>query len=212
MKHWGRDILFTRRSLIAGAAGLLVAQAASARTIATPRQTAGPFYPFIKPLDADADLTLLKGSPGPAKGEVIEVTGRIFALNGAPLEGAVVEIWQADSNGRYDHILDFGSGTRDENFQGYGAVRADDAGGYLFRTIRPKFYDTGIGQRTPHIHFRVTAEAAGELVTQMYFPGEQLNGQDFVLQGLESDAARAAVTARAEESTVPRYGFDLVLG
>jgi len=211
MKHWGKDILFTRRGLIAGAAGLLVAKAAGASTIATPRQTAGPFYPFIKPMDADADLTLLKGASGPAKGEVIEVTGRIFALNGTPLEGAVVEIWQADSNGRYDHIFDFGSGTRDENFQGYGAARADDAGSYLFRTIRPKAYDTGLGQRTPHIHFRVTSEPAGELVTQMYFPGEGLNGQDFILQGLESDAARDAVTARAEEGAVPRFGFDLVL-
>ena len=212
MKHWGRDILLSRRGLIAGAAGLLVARAASARTIATPRQTAGPFYPFIKPMDADADLTLLKGASGPAKGEVIEVTGRILALNGTPLEGAVVEIWQADSNGRYDHILDFGSGTRDENFQGYGAVRTDDAGSYLFRTIRPNAYSTGIGQRTPHIHFRVTAKKAGELVTQMYFPGEQLNSQDFVLQALESDAARAAVTARAQEGAVPRFAFDLVLG
>jgi len=211
MKHWGRDILLTRRGLIAGAAGLLVAQAANARTIATPRQTSGPFYPLIKPLDADADLTLLKGATGPAKGEAIEITGKISALNGSPLEGAVVEIWQADANGRYDHFLDFGSG-RDENFQGYGAVRADSSGAYRFRTIRPRFYSTGIGVRTPHVHFRVVAEPQGELVTQMYFPGEELNEKDVLLKGLESDAARAAVTARAETGDVPRYAFDLVLG
>ena len=211
MKHWGREILLTRRGLIAGAAGLLVAHAAKARTIATPRQTSGPFYPLIKPLDADADLTLLKGATGPAKGEAIEITGKVLQLNGAPLNGAVVEIWQADANGRYDHILDFGSG-RDENFQGYGAVKAGSDGAYRFRTIRPRYYDTGFGVRTPHIHFRIVTASGDELVTQMYFPGEELNAKDFLLKGLESDAAREAVTARAEAGEIPRYAFDLVLG
>lgn len=212
MKHWGPDIMMSRRGLIAGAAGLLVARAADAALMVTPRQTAGPFYPRVKPLDSDADLTMIKNANGPAKGEVIEVVGRVLSVKGEPMGGAVVELWQADSRGRYNHPLDRMAGSpRDTNFQGYGAVRVAADGGYRFRTVRPRFYDTGVGLRTPHIHFRVVAQETRALVTQMYFPGEAMNADDFIYRSLASDAARAAVTARHQVAEVPRFAFDMVL-
>ena len=209
MRQWSKDVCLTRRGLIAGAAGLLVAHAARADLLRTPRQTAGPFYPRTKPLDSDADLTLLKGAAGPAKGETIEVVGRVLSLKGHPLDGITVEIWQADSFGRYNHPFDRG-GQRDPNFQGFGAVRTGSDGAYRFRTIRPRHYGAGAGVRTPHIHYRVHG-GGRELVTQMYFPGEAMNARDFLYLDLPSDVARDAVTARHEQGTVPRYLFDLVI-
>jgi protocatechuate 3,4-dioxygenase beta subunit len=212
MNHWGRDVLLTRRGIIAGAAGLLVATAGYANILPTPRQTMGPFYPRRKPSDSDTDLTQINGHTGKAQGQVIEVSGRVLSLKGKPLSGAVVEIWQADSNGRYHHPFDTNSEKRDENFQGYGAVKLGADGLYRFRTIRPRYYDTGAGVRTPHIHFRVINGQGAELVTQMYFPGEKLNGQDFILQSLPSDNARTAVTARQSAGDAHHFQFDLVVG
>ncbi len=201
----------SRRGFIAGGAGLIAASAARANLAATPLQTSGPFYPLFKPIDADADLTLLKGAPGPANGEVIDVSGRVLSVKGHAIPGAIVEIWQADSGGRYNHPLDIGGVKWDENFQGFGAVRTGADGAYRFRTIKPRFYDTGFGVRTPHIHFYVNIEDGGDLTTQMYFPGEALNENDFVRLRLPSVAEREAVTASKEPGDVPRFIFDVVM-
>lgn len=207
MRHWGRDILLDRRRLIACAAGLLVACPVLAALPLTPPQTAGPFYPRIKPKDSDADLSVNSRQGGRASGDVIDITGRILSARGGPIENAVVEIWQADAGGQY-----LNQRNAEAAFQGYGAVNAGRSGSYRFRTIRPGAYGSGSFQRTPHIHFRVVTEAGQELVTQMYFPGQALNETDVVLVGLGDDAARAAATARTVPGQSPaKYEFDLVL-
>ena len=78
MKHWARDVLFTRRGLIAGAAGLIVARTVRAGLAPTPPQSAGPFYPRVKPADQDADLTRIGDTNDVASGKIIEVSGRLF--------------------------------------------------------------------------------------------------------------------------------------
>jgi len=205
------DILIPRRSLLAAPALLVGLAPLSAREAATPRQTRGPYYPVSRPTDSDMDLTLVAGRPRRAEGDVIEVTGRVLGLRSGPLAGATVEIWQADAAGRYHHPRD-PSGGADPNFQGFGAVRSDGAGRWMFRTIRPRFYGSGAWARTPHIHFRVLAAGGGELVTQMYFPGEAMNARDGLYRSLASDAARAALTARPDQGLMPRFVFDIVLG
>ena len=203
--------MFTRRAFIGGAAGLLMAKAAAAQIAATPGQTSGPFYPRRFPSDSDADLTIMRGG-GRAMGDVLEVTGRILSAQGQSLEGAVVEIWQADAFGRYDHPLDQGLPSRDRNFQGYGRVQVGADGAYRFRTIKPRHYDMGDGNfRTPHIHYKVRVKDGRELVTQLYFPGEALNETDFLYQGLPDDTARNALTARPVKGELPRFVFDMVL-
>lgn len=213
MRHWGTDVMVTRRGLIVCAAGLVVAKSALADLTITPAQTAGPFYPRFKPDDSDMDLTRVQGAPGAALGEVIEVQGRILSLKGHALRDAVVEIWQADTRGRYRHPGDrsfFSS--PDPNFQGYGAVRTGSDGAYRFRTVKPAAYRAGQLQRTPHIHFRVVDDRNRELVTQMYFPGEPLNAQDMVYSRLSGNLTRDAATARRGPGGDPvRYEFDLVL-
>lgn len=201
----------SRRSLVAAPALLLVVRPALAQGHPTPSQTRGPYYPVAKPADSDLDLTQVAGRPRRAEGEVIEVTGRVLSAQAGPLAGAVVEIWQADHQGRYHHPRE-SAGMADPNFQGFGAVRTAAGGAYLFRTIRPRFYGSGGLMRTPHIHFRVAAAGRPELVTQMYFPGETMNARDALFRALPGEAARDALTARRDAADLPRFRFDIVLG
>ncbi len=213
MRHWGQDVLLTRRGLIVCAAGLIVAKASYANLTPTPAQTAGPFYPQVKPADTDSDLTRIGNGQDVASGEIVEVSGRVLSVKGHALPDANVEVWQADTNGRYVDAKDNARGTvRDRHFQGYGMVKTRAEGRYRFRTVRPASYDTGIIRRTPHIHFRVLHASLGELVTQMYFPGEPLNGQDILYRRLTNNLARNAATAKLHPGgEVPHYTFDLVL-
>lgn len=158
----------------------LFAQEERART---EDQVLGPFYPVIRPLDRDADLTHLRGRRASAKGQIIHLMGRVVNPQGKPLAGIKVEIWQANVHGRYVHINDSNPAPLDPNFQGYGVQVSDAAGQFRFKTIKPGAYSTGIEDwtRPPHIHFSVTGRHEA-LVTQMYFPGEVLNDKDRLLQ------------------------------
>lgn len=199
----------SRRCIVAAPA-LLLAVAPSLAEVQTPSQMRGPYYPVTKPSDSDLDLTHVAGRPRRAEGEVIEVTGRVMSARSGPLPGAIVEIWQADHQGRYHHPRE-SAGMADPNFQGFGAVRSGSDGAYLFRTIRPRYYGSGGMMRTPHIHFRVVAAGRPELVTQMYFPGETMNARDALFRSLPGEAARDALTARPEAADLPRFRFDILL-
>src|SRR5690348_9632987 len=69
----------------------------------TPQQTPGPFYPLSLPADSDNDLVQVAGHNGTAKGTITYDNGRVLDLNGRPLSGMQVEIWQCDTNGRYHY-------------------------------------------------------------------------------------------------------------
>lgn len=148
--------------------------AALAALMPTPRQSEGPFYPDILPADMDNDLVRIEGMAREAGGEILRLTGRVLHIDGRPLEGAVVEIWQCDETGRYIHTRDGGPGGNDRYFQGIGRAAVDADGRYAFRTIRPVAY-TG---RTPHIHATVIAANGRQLTTQVYVAGEATNARD----------------------------------
>jgi protocatechuate 3,4-dioxygenase beta subunit len=186
---------------LTGLANLAFAQ--EARRVFTPPLTLGPFYPMVKPLDQDADLTaVLAGKRTRAQGKVIHLMGRVLNLKGEPVSGAKVEIWQADTHGRYSHLSDPNPAPLDPNFQGYGVQTTDAQGRYRFKTIKPGGYPgfvPGIGMRTPHIHFDVSGKI-DRLVTQMFFPDEPLNEQDVILQSLKGPG-KEAVFAKPMPST-----------
>jgi len=147
--------------------------------LTTPATVAGPFYPLLsKPVDRDADLTVISGRKDRAKGQVIHVVGRVLNLKGDPVKGLQVEIWQANAAGRYDHPADPNPAPLDPNFQGYGVIVTDAEGRYRFKTIKPAGYPlTQNSYRAPHIHFELTGRLDRH-ITQMWFPGEPLNSQD----------------------------------
>jgi protocatechuate 3,4-dioxygenase beta subunit len=120
-------------TLALGATSLLLpvparAQSQAPSRVITPAQTAGPYYPESFPADFDEDLVRLRGLDARAAGTVTHIRGRVLSLDGRPIAGAQVEIWQCDANGRYLHPRDRGAKPRDTAFQGYSRTLAEPTG------------------------------------------------------------------------------------
>ena len=199
-----------RPRLIVPAVVLVLAASAWAASLApTPEQTTGPFYPSVLPEDRDADLIVIRGHERQAQGTVLHLTGRVMDTSGTPVADALVEIWQADSYGRYLLPKDSAPGRRDPDFQGYGQVRTDAAGAYKFRTIRPVPYES----RPPHIHFQVMHPSFRPLVTQMYVVGEpgRENPAYFGGRGVRDALSVALRPADGAETGALAARFDIVL-
>ena len=148
----------------------------------TPKQPSGPFYPTKGQGEKDVDLTLLKGHSDRAAGQIIHVRGQVLNEQCNPVAGALVEVWQANKWGRYHHEADPNPAPVDPNFQGWGQAVTDEKGQYGFKTIFPGSYPAESDwTRPPHIHFRVARRGYYELVTQMYFEGQELNNRDRLL-------------------------------
>jgi protocatechuate 3,4-dioxygenase beta subunit len=210
-------VRFERRKLLIGAGATLIAPPLSMPAFATdlvvtPGQTEGPYYPASLPADMDTDLVRVKGQVAHALGKVTHISGRVLDKHGQAVRGALVEIWQCDAQGIYNHPGDPGLKRRDAAFQGYGRSEADAAGRYAFRTIKPVAY---VG-RTPHIHFKVHAPGVGRLTTQMYVAGEPQNARDGLLNSIRDRRARESVIVRLEPADTVEPGalsgtFDIVL-
>ncbi len=182
----------SRRKLVLAAtlglpAVLLLAHA-QMRTplLRTPAQSEGPFYPVADPADSDFDL-LRNGNLSYSKGKPCWLEGSVLDLEGRPVRGAVVEIWQCDEGGNYHHPGN--RGEADRAFQGFGRVTVDNQGRYRFRTIRPSVY----AGRTPHIHVKVKLDRRELLTTQFYVADEPGNNSDFLWRRMGSEQ-RAALT------------------
>ena len=207
----------TRRHAILGMAALTALPwtawsvlAAESRLLEpTPSDAEGPFYPVDIPEDSDNDLLRVMGREGPAPGRLTYLHGRVMDREGQRIDGARVEIWQCDHGGVYHHPGD--PGTPDVSFQGFGAMVTDREGGYHFRTMRPVPY-TG---RTPHIHFRVTAEGFERLTTQLYVAEErERNREDFLYQRHGGAAERVTTSFQPAGAAAGRAlaaRFDIVL-
>lgn len=215
-----------RRLLAAGIVTFVGAVASHLRAFAapaecapaTPGQTEGPFYPEGHVADEDMDLTLVKGRSGRAAGEVVQVRGRVLDEQCKPVAGALVEVWQANRWGRYDHERDADNPRPlDPNFQGRARIVTGADGRFAFKTIKPGGYPAdGSGWvRPPHIHYKVSRRGFHELTTQMYFRGEVLNQPDRIRASLtpeEREAVTVEFRAVAEIEKGARLGqFDITL-
>jgi protocatechuate 3,4-dioxygenase beta subunit len=191
--------MLTASAALAGAAfagGMSPAFAEAARR-PTSEQVLGPFFPITLPVDQDADLTVINGKSGRALGQIVYVSGRVTNVRGEPVANAELEIWQANSVGRYSHPGDQGSPPLDPNFEGYAKIRTGADGNYSFKTIKPAAYPAGAGwTRPPHIHFDIKGRAS-RLVTQMYFAGEALNEKDKLFLSASTEG-RKSLLARYE--------------
>lgn len=185
------------------ALGALKATNAFAAPIVTAESPMGPFYPTGYAGEDDFDLTMLKGRPARALGDVIEVSGRVLDRFGNPVRGAKIELWQANANGRYAHSNDTSAGALDPNFQGFARLETGASGEWRIKTIRPNLY----GRRTRHIHFDVTGRAH-RLISQMYFPEDaEKNATDGLFKNLGNNAATSLARLEAPDS----YRWDIVL-
>ena len=209
----------SRRRLLgstAAAAGMALAPGLARALEPTFFLEMGPFFPIEKPLDQDADLTIIKGHSDRAQGDILHLMGRVLNKQGEPVAGARIELWQANKFGRYNHPSDPNPAPLDPNFQGSAVQVTDAEGRFRFKTVKPGPYPTGNPNvwRPPHIHFDVSGRA-DRLVTQMFFPGEPMNEVDFVYQAIrrnkQGSICRLAPPAAGMESDSRIAYWDIVL-
>ena len=187
------------------------------RIPATVTETSGPrFSPERFP--PMADLSVTNGHQ--AQGERIIVRGRVVDENDRPVPHTMIEIWQANAAGRYDHPGDQHDAPMDPYFHGGGRVFSDADGWYQFVTIKPGAYpwrNHHNAWRPNHIHYSLFGTGfAQRVITQMYFPGDPLLTLDPVYLAVPDQAARERLIARFDlDITAPEwalgYRFDFVL-
>ena len=170
--------------------------------IPTGEATIGPFFP-PRYVDAGAnDLTLREGRA--ARGERIEIFGRVVQADGAALENLLVEIWQADSDGIYRHPADPRHAQADPDFLGWGRAATDRDGIYRFRTIRPGAPEG----RAPHINVMVMFSGLMRILkTTLYFEGGK-NDADPVFCAVDFQRRNLLIAAKQRPD---QYRFDIRL-
>ncbi len=169
----------------------------------TPSQTVGPFFGFALPWP-DGPYVVPADTPG-----AIVLTGRVLDGDGAPVTDALVETWQADSDGRFAHPDD-PRGPASGGFRGFGRCPTDGEGRYRIVTLKPGRVPGPDGAaQAPHIDVSVFARGLLQrLVTRVYFPDEaEANAADPVLARVDPDR-RHTLVARQEEGG---YRFDIRL-
>ena len=148
--------------------------------IPTASQTVGPFFNFG--LTTNHAFGIM--APDGAEGEHITLIFRVIDGDGLPTPGdSMIELWQADSHGRYQHPVDPCSTAADKNFSGFGRLETDANGVCVFETVRPGRISSSDGSaHAPHINVTLFARGLGKpLRTRVYFAGEVANADDPVL-------------------------------
>jgi protocatechuate 3,4-dioxygenase beta subunit len=181
-------------------------------------ETTGPLFGHEAVGPNDHDLT--RQHAGEPIGERIIVTGRVLDEDGRPVRRTLIEMWQANSAGRYQHRKDQHDAPLDPNFTGCGRTLTDDEGRYRFISIKPGAYpwrNHPNAWRPAHLHFSLFGPAiVTRLVTQMFFPGDPLLPFDPIFNSVPDEKARYRMVAAFDwDTTVPEqalgYRFDIVL-
>ena len=149
----------------------------------TASQTVGPFFHDCLMRD-DASCDIL--STDATEGTRIRVQGRVIDGDGAGVPDAVLEIWQANHHGRYNHPADRRDLPLDPSFTGYGRIATQADGTFRFTTIKPgRVPAPGGGLQAPHINVTIfTRGLLKHLTSRIYFPGDPANAEDAVLQSV----------------------------
>jgi protocatechuate 3,4-dioxygenase beta subunit len=169
-QNLGRRKILMMSAVLAGPGVVFspVPAAAEAALQRTPGQFLGPFFPLSE-MPQTSDLTRVSGRSSRAEGQVLNVMGRVLNLAGEPVRNAKVEVWQANTYGRYTHPSDPNPAPLDPNFEGSAVLNTDSEGRYRFKTIKPGAYPAAPDRMRPaHIHFQVSGRQ-DRIVTQMYF-------------------------------------------
>ncbi len=178
----------------------------------TPSQTIGPFFHGL--LREGLNVLVTAETEGPQ----IRIEGHVHDGDGAPIDDAMVEIWQANANGRYRHPADQRTAPLDPAFTGFGRSGTDAAGLFWFETIKPgsvPFDTRNSGARNvqaPHVNVIVSARGLlDHLLTRLYFDDEAANDQDPVLQLVPEERRQTLLARRTETGGRISYRFDIVL-
>ena len=178
----------------------------------TPSQTVGPYFSYaLAAKQYGYEHTALAGdqlADDLVPGERIRIVGRVIDGGGEPVNDALVEIWQADSQGRYAHPAD-GRGSN-SGFQGFGrfGTGTDPQNRFLFHTIKPGPVD---GEQAPHISVVIFMRGLlSHAYTRLYFSDEaERNARDPVLQAVPEERRHTLIARREETDAATLYHFDI---
>lgn len=172
----------------------------------TPSQTVGPFF----------HPGLLRGNENVlvndlVSGQRIRIVGTVFDGEGKPIPDALLEIWQADARGLFNHPADPNCDSADKNFRGFGRANTVNGGRFEFKTIKPGPTPGREGQsQAPYIDIRIFMR--GMLIhaySRLYFSDENANQIDPVLNSIEPERRGTLIARREDAGDLPTYRFDI---
>ncbi len=177
--------------------------------VITPSQTVGPFFSFcLAPRDrlgiASARLVTID-----AVGPRITILGCVLDGRGAPVPDALIEVWQADGEGRYSG---FHRAREAVSFTGFGRATCDDAGCFTIETVKPgSVVDVDDRSYAPHIAVGVFGKGINRrLYTRIYFDDERANERDPLLTSI-AEERRSTLIARVSRTSPHSYEFTIRL-
>ena len=175
--------------------------------VPTPSQTVGPFFA----IELTTDEHCVQCVAGPqAQGKRVWIKFRVLDGDGVPVNDAMLEIWQADTNGRYNHPDDVQPKKLDPGWMGFGRIATGDDGSCELETIRPGLVAQGAAQ-APHLTLAVFARGMlKQLYTRVYFAGDAVNEEDPILR-LVPPARRETLLARPDPARPGYWSFDIRL-
>jgi len=183
---------------------------------ATTWQTVGPFFKIGLAWLYREDL-----APAGVAGQRIEIAGQVFDGEGKTVPDAVLELWQANAQGKYAHPEDEQDKPLDSKFSGFGRIATDDQGRFRFTTIKPgqvpapeqagNTAATWAPLQAPHINVSIcTRGLLRRLTTRIYFPDETANATDFALQQIDP-SRRSTLIAKRSANSSSKFEWDIAL-
>lgn len=174
----------------------------------TPSQTVGPFFHLGCTENASCGTLVTDAT----KGERIRLTCRVLDGDGVPIPDAMLEVWQANAEGRYNHPEDTQQKALDPAFRGFGRLASDANGICVFETIKPGRMPGNDGtMQSPHVNVSVFARGVlKRLPTRIYFAGDPANAEDPILDLVPADR-RATLLARNAADSPGDWRFEIRL-
>lgn len=173
----------------------------------TPAQTAGPF--FHLGCTTSHSISCIAGPD--AKGQRVRLICRVLDGEGIPLDDAMIEIWQADSQGRYNDPADSRAGDRDPACGGFGRLATDRNGLCVFETIKPGRVPGNGSVQAPHYNVSVFARGVlKRLATRIYFADDPANDDDPIL-ALVPEGRHSTLMAHSDFTNPGEWRFDIRL-
>jgi protocatechuate 3,4-dioxygenase alpha subunit len=174
----------------------------------TPSQTVGPFF----------HLGLLTGTENvlvneQTAGQRIRIVGTVYDGQSLPVVDALVEIWQPDAQGYFNHPADPHCSLADKHFHGFGRAGTTGGGRFEFMTVKPGPTPGRNGQlQAPYVDVRLFARGMLiHAVTRLYFSDEAANASDPLLTSIDPERRATLIALREESASLPTYRFDIRL-
>ncbi len=183
----------------------------------TPSQTVGPYFAYglLPHTYARRSIATNHICEQDAFGEHIRIVGRVLDGNGAPIEDAMLEIWQADADGRYANPADPNfSLPADNRFRGFGRTGTSPKGEFVFETVKPgRVQGTGNKLQAPHLNLIVFCRGLlTHVFTRIYFDDEEhANCEDEILSLVEENRRKTLIAKRHKSSSSVTYLFDVIM-